>query len=92
MIAAIGLDAAAVGIDGIDFRRGVSSERISSFEQDSAVTEDVGRERARRAVCQGKRFSACQICDLDDKASANLLRIDEAIVGQVERTNAIFGS
>ena len=92
MIAAIGLNAAAIGVDGVDLRHGLCSEWVSSFEQNSTIVENVGWKSARRAVCQGKGFSACQIYDLDDKASGNLSRIDHSIVGQVERTNAIFGS
>src|SRR6202162_6525471 len=42
VIAAIGLDSAAVGIHRINFRNSLGSKRVGSFEQNASIAEHVG--------------------------------------------------
>ena len=90
VIAAVRLDAAAIGIDGVDFREcAPRPERISSVEQDSAVMKHIGGEGVRRDVRElASGFPAGP--DLNYEAPCNLARINDAIVGQIERTDAVF--
>src|SRR5579862_7546029 len=90
VIAAIRFDAAAVGIDRIHFRTGVSSERGRGFEKNAAVAENIGGEKIFRTVSQGQRLSASQIRDFDYESTRDSARIDHSIFGQIKRANAIF--
>ena len=90
MITAIRLDPTAVGIHGVDFRNGLSTERICGFEQDAAVAENIRWQEIRRAIRQGQRISASQAHGLDHKSLCGSSRVHHAIFGQIKRPNAVF--
>ena len=56
VIAAIGFDSAAIGVDGVEFRFCASSERIDSFEEHASVAKDIGGESAAGDEGERDRF------------------------------------
>src|SRR5579864_263733 len=91
VIAAIGFHSTAVRIDRINFRPIFGSKRVAGLEQDAAVMKNIGGESVRWTIGQGERLAAFQVLGFDYESSADSTRIDNAILWEIEGSNARFG-
>src|SRR6266496_5916238 len=89
MIATIRFDAAAIGIDGVEFRRLICSERVSGLEQNPAVVKDIGGQCVGWNVSESERLAACDIGSLDHEPARNLARVNEAVTGKIQRSDTV---
>src|SRR5271157_1627132 len=92
VITTVRLDPAAIGIHGVNFRSGSHPQRISRLEQDSPIAQNVGRKKICRTVGESQRLFAGRVHSFDYESARALVRIYDAIVGQIKRPNAIFSA
>lgn len=90
VIAAVSLDPAAVGINGIKIAATGPSFGMGGFEQHTAVAEHVADDVIPGRVSQPKRLATVQGQKLDLKTLRRATGVDDPIGGQIKRRNRIF--
>ena len=90
MIAAVGLDAATIGIHCVNFRSAVDAEGVCRFKQDAPVTEYIRGHGVGRRVRQVEGFVAEYFLCLDDEPASNSSSVNDAIVGKIERPDTVI--
>src|SRR5947209_16362496 len=92
MIATVGFHTASVRVDGIELSDIYTAEWVSSFKEDSAITKDICRKGISGHKCHRRRLAAAERCCFENKSAIFLLRVNEAIFGQVKRTDTVAGA